>query len=225
MIDAGLAFFASIGAGAAFAVVARFAFTRERRIKRALRRVRPTLIREARDGKAVKLVGELVYAGRPIPSPLSQRACAYYSIVVEEFQRRGRGGRWHEIVREENGIDFYLRDASGVALVRVASDGKDLPALVYDRKARTSPLIRSDADLERFLGARGRAVEGRFFRKNLRAYEGVLEAGERVAVGGLARWMPDPDAAGGNYRETPKRLVLQASESLPLFLSDDPATL
>ena len=53
----------------------------------------------------------------------------------------------------------------------------------------------------------------------------MLEAGERVAVGGLARWMPDPDAAGGNYRETPKRLVLQASESLPLFLSDDPAAL
>ena len=72
---------------------------------------------------------------------------------------------------------------------------------------------------------RGVSVEGIFFRKNLRAYEGVLEAGERVAVGGLARWVPDPDAAGGNYRETPKRLVLEASESLPLFLSDDPAAL
>ena len=33
---------------------------------------------------------------------------------------------------------------------------------------------------------------------------------------------PDPDADGGSYRETPKRLVLQGSPELPLFLSDDP---
>ena len=157
---------------------------------------------------------------------MSQRACAYYSVVVEEYRGRGpRSGHWHEIIREEKGVDFFLRDESGMALVRVAPDGKDLPALVQDRKARTSPILSNDADLERFLAERGRSVEGTFFRKNLRAHEGVLEAGERVAVGGLARWVPDPDAAGGNYRETPRRLVLEASESLPLFLSDDPATL
>jgi hypothetical protein len=126
-------------------------------------------------------------------------------------------------VREENGVDFYLRDDSGTALVRVTMGGAAFPALVEDHRARTSPFIHADADLERFLNERGRSVEGTFFRKNLRAREGILEAGERVAVGGLARWLPDPDAAGGSYRETPRRLVLQASESLPLFLSDDPS--
>ena len=76
------------------------------------------------------------------------------------------------------------------------------------------------------MAERGISVEGTFFRKNLRAYEGVLEAGERVAVGGLARWVPDPDAAGGDPRETPKRLVLGAvSDALPLFFSDDPDAL
>jgi hypothetical protein len=37
--------------------------------------------------------------------------------------------------------------------------------------------------------------------------------------------VPDPDAAGGSYRETPRRLVLEASESLGLFLSDDKSAL
>jgi len=203
----------------------RLAFTRERRIKRLLRRFKPTPIRDAEDGRVVKIVGELVYTGRSIPSPLSLRQCAYYSILVEEFRSRGRSGRWHELIREEKGIDFYLRDATGMALVRIASDGKHFPALVQDRKARTSPILRNDPNLERFLGERGQSVEGTFFRKNLRAYEGILEAGERVAVGGIARWIPDPDAAGGSYRETPKRLVLEASESLGLFLSDDKSAL
>ena len=94
---------------------------------------------------------------------------------------------------------------------------------MQDHRARTSPIISNDAGLERFLGERGIPTEGTFFRKNLRGHEGILEAGERVAVGGIARWMPDPDAAGGSYRETPKRLVLEASESLPLFFSDDPS--
>ena len=192
----------------------------------ALRRLAPTPIRQARDGKAVKIVGELVYAGRSIPSPLSQRTCAYYSIVVQEYRGRGaRGGHWREILREDNGIDFFVRDESGTALVRVAADGKYFPALVQDRRARTSPILSNDADLERFLGERGIATEGTFFRKNLRAHEGILEAGERVAVGGIARWMPDPAAAGGNYRETPRRLVLESSESLGIFLSDDKSTL
>jgi hypothetical protein len=202
------------------------AFTRERRIKRLLRRLKPTPIRDVVDGRVVKVVGELVYAGRSLPSPLSQRICAYYSIVVEEYRGRGtRGAHWREIIREEKGIDFYLRDESGVALVRVTSDGKYFPALVQDHRARTSPILSNDPDLGRFLGERGIATEGTFFRKNLRAHEGILEAGERVAVGGIARWIADPAAAGGNYRETPKRLVLESSESLGIFLSDDKSTL
>lgn len=198
-------------------------FTRDRRIKRALRHVKTTPIRDAREGKAVKIVGTLEYAGRSIASPLSGRTCAYYAIVVEEYRSRGRSGAWHEIVREERGVDFRLRDDSGTALVRVAH-GPSLPALVQDHRARTSAILHSDADLERFMNERGRSVEGLIFRKNIRASEGILEAGERVAVGGLARWLPDPDAAGGTYRETPKRLVLEGSPSLPLFLSDDPTT-
>ena len=205
----------------------RLLYARDRRIKRALKRVRATPIGEARDGKAVKIVGEVVYAGRSIEAALSGRACAYYSVRVEEYRSHGtRGGHWRQILREDVGIDFYVRDATGVALVRIPGGNTGAyPALVWDRKARTSPILANDPDLDRFMSARGVSVEGRFFRKNLRGYEGVLEAGERVAVGGLARWMPDPDAAGGNYRETPKRLVLEASESLPLFLSDDPAAL
>src|SRR5439155_23430536 len=98
----------------------RFGYTRERRIKRVLRAVKPTAIAAARDGKAVKIVGALAYAGRSIPSPLSGRQCAFYSIVVREYRSRGgKGGEWKEVLREEKGVDFFVRDDSGVALVRI----------------------------------------------------------------------------------------------------------
>ena len=155
-------FFAAAATGLGLRVM----LGRERRIKRALRSIKPTPIRDVKDGKAVKIVGELVYAGRSIPSGLSLRACAYYSVQVQQFRNRGsRGGRWKEILREEKGVDFYLRDETGMALVRVAADGKDFAALVQDRKARTSPIFADDPDLARFMAERGRSVEGSFFRR------------------------------------------------------------
>jgi hypothetical protein len=198
---------------------------RDRRIKRALKRVRATPVAEVRDGRVVKLVGEVVSAGRSLEAPLTQKACAYYSISVEEYQVQTlRRATWREVLREERGVDFYLRDESGIALVHV-TERSTFAALLRDRKARASPVLYSDAELERLLSARGHATRGAIFRKHLRASECVLQAGERVAVGGLGRWLPDPEAAGGSYRELPKRLVLQASEAIPLFMSDDPATL
>lgn len=201
----------------------RLAFTPERRIKRALRRVKPTRVCDVRDGRVVKLVGEVVYAGRTLASPLSRRDCAYYSVVVKQYApRTGRPAKWNEIVREERGVDFYVRDGSGMALVRL-TERSTWAALIRDHQARTSPILLSDAELERLVTERGHATKGAFFRKRLRAYEGVLVEGERVAVGGLARWAADPDAAGAGYRDPGKRLVLEASDALPLFFSDDPS--
>ena len=63
----------------------------------------------------------------------------------------------------------------------------------------------------------------------MRYREGVLGAGETVAVVGTGRWERDPDEsprAGAGYRdaEMPKRLVLQAPEDgSPLLLSDEPS--
>ena len=225
MIDSALAMLVVGGVSMGAGLLARFGFTPSQRIRRALKGVRPTAIAEVRDGRAVKIVGEVAYAGRSLVSPLSRRSCAYYAVLVQQHApRSGRGGPWRDLVREERGVDFYVRDGSGVALVRV-TERSVWAALVRDRAARTSAILHSDQDLERLLTERGHSTEGALFRKNLRAYEGVIAEGERVAVGGLARWVPDPDAASPGYRETGKRLVLQASEALPLFLSDDPRAL
>ena len=194
-------------------------FTPDARIKRALRRARATTIAAAGDGQIVKIVGTVRYGQRTVKSPLTDRTCTLYSVVVDDTGRSPAT----EVVREDFGADFCVEDGSGLALVRIG-DVAPTVVLVKDREFITTP-IDSDAVIERFMTSRGHSLRGHLFLKSLRAREGVLEAGERVAVCGLARWMADPDAAGGSYRETPKRLVLEGSESLPLLLSDDPKTL
>jgi hypothetical protein len=196
----------------------RFAFGPDRRIKRVLRQVRPTAIAAARDGQAVKIVGQLVHASSTIATPIFDRACAFYSILVHEHPVQ-----LGEIFREDKGVDFYLRDGSSMALVR-ASMGEARAAVVRDRRAHSSTLYDPNANVERFVAERRIPSKVFLSSRSLTVSEGVLVAGMRIAVAGLARWEPDPDASGGNYREMPKRLVLEASEALPLFLSDDPST-
>jgi hypothetical protein len=65
------------------------------------------------------------------------------------------------------------------------------------------------------------------FARALRYDEGVLEAGEHVAVCGVPRRYPDRKA--GTDPEIPSELdvrwVLEPDGELPLYVSDDPAAL
>jgi hypothetical protein len=179
-----------------------------------LRALPATRIADAGDGQIVKVVGELIYAHRTTASPLSRRSCAYYSVRVDQYTGSGLLASWLTLVREAGGVDFYVRDDSGTALVRVGK-GRLASALVQDRTARISPLLHDDWHLEALLAERGYEVGGMFFRKTYRASHGVLEAGERIAVAGRARWVAASDA-GGSYREAAMAVELQASH-----LSDD----
>ncbi|HEX2571379.1 MAG TPA: hypothetical protein VH877_17605 [Polyangia bacterium] len=195
---------------------------REREILNALQDVQATRIAAVRDGNVVKVVGELLYWGRPIVAPLSGRTCAFYSLVILKCEPPFSSGpqEWVELLREERGVDFLVGDGSGVALVRAGVEGTVLSSLVPDKKGSKTSFPNDG--LRRLVVDRG--LERPLSDVTLRAYEGVLEAGDRVAVGGLGRWHADPEGVGG-YREAGLRLVLQGSNSLPLFISDDPKAL
>jgi hypothetical protein len=200
-------------------------FNADARIKRALRGVARTAMRDVRDGAVGKVVGTLAYVGEPLVAPLTRRTCAYYLVLVEAWRSTGRSGYWAQIVREERRQDFALRDADGTrALVHIA-DAR--VSVVRDASFTSGTFKDPTPELEAFMSARGLTTRGWVFNKSIRYMEGVLEAGESIAVGGLARWEPDPDpgATGGAYREAPKRLVLAGSSQLPLLISDDASTL
>lgn len=211
----------------AFVVIAILAwyFDEERRAKRALRSIPAMPIAEAPEGGVVKVCGTLRYAGEPIVAPLSGRSCAAFLVEVEEHQRSGKQSRWRTIITERNAVDFLVEGADGHALVRASG-----AQLVLVRDARFTSGVFNDAtpELERYLARHGHHSTGLFgFNKAIRYKEGVLEEGEEVAVLGLARWEHDPDvaAAGGGYRERPRRLVLDLSDQGQLLVSDDASVL
>jgi hypothetical protein len=196
-------------------------FNRDARIKRALKQARRTPIADVKDGQVTKVVGRLTFIGEPLVAPLTGRTCAYYLVVVEQYRSYGRSGKWVQIVREERRQDFLLDDGSARALVRM---GDAQVAIVSDANFKSGVFKDATPVLDAFLARHGRQSQGWLFNKQIRYREGVLEPHEDIAVGGIGRWEPDPDpgAAGGSFREAPRRLRLQPAGGLPLLVSDDP---
>ncbi len=198
-------------------------FSADARAKRAMKAIPRRLIGEVMEGERVRIVGRLE-VDEPIRSPLSGRPCAHWRVRVQQRVRRGRSNRWRTIVDEGEGVDFFLHDPTGKALVRTIHSKA---VLDRDESGGSGILNEPSEALQIFLAERGIDSQGWIFNKRIRYHEGVAEPGETVAVVGTGRWERDPDEdarAGQGYREatSPKRLVMSApADGSPLLLSDE----
>jgi hypothetical protein len=217
-------FLVGVGVLVTIAVLGAF-FAQDARVKRALRKA-PLHTTATFPANAVATVqGTACYLGAaPLVAPFTGRACAYYEAVVEEYRSSGRSGSWYRVIVERQGQDFLVDDGQGTARV---SMGNATVALVKDAHFRSGLFQDASPVLEDFLARHGRSSQGWLFNKNLRYREGVIEAGELVAVCGQGRHEPDPDprSATGGYRDTAARLVLSAPPAMPLYVSDDMSAL
>jgi hypothetical protein len=192
---------------------------------RALRRAPRRSIDAFPEGTPGRIVGVIeAYEGRTVETPLTTRACVAYSVQVDEYRRQGRSGSWEPIVRDFDAVNFVVSDGTGRALVRAAGSW---PSPVMRRVAGSGLLESPSPALEALLSAHGQSSHGLLFKKNLRAMEGVLAVGARVAVLGIGRRSNEPleGAAEGSYRQSPGTLVIECLDDGTLLMSDEPSTL
>lgn len=200
-------------------------FSSEQVAKRKLKKAVAVPIAEAVEGSLVKITGQLALADtEALAGPLTGRACAGYTVEVQERRRSGKSSHWHTVISTQDTVSFVVEDETGKALVKPHG-----ATLVLVRDAHLSSGFLNDASqrIEEFLASHGRSSEGFLgMNKAMRYKEGVLEPGEEVAVLGLAKWEMDPDpTASEGYRGRAKRLVVDMSDEGTLIVSDDQATL
>lgn len=200
------------------------------RTLRALRAAPRVRVVDARAGELVRIVGRLRPRATPLIAPLSGRACASYDLQVDVRRKSGKSSHWSQLFHERASCDFAVEDESGIALVETSSFEC---AIVLDHHRTSGTFDDATPDLERLLARHGQSSTDLFgFNRGLRYREGLLEAGEEVAVLGRARWEDDPEAGAmapgptSGYRETarPKRLVIEAADG-PVLASDEPGAL
>lgn len=209
MMMIGLPVFLLLAAG--LAIFASVYFARDARARRELERAPILAIAAVRPGTTARITGTVEYFDGELVAPLTGRTCAYYLVLIQEYRSNGKSGSWVEILREEQHLDFLVRDATGVAQIRMDSPHA---LVVHDHKTRSGTfddateieaafLRRFDKTSTNFLG----------LNRGLRYNEAVLEFGEKITVLGATR-------AG----EGEVRFVIEAPPEGKLLLSDEPGT-
>jgi hypothetical protein len=174
-----------------------------RRPSSEIDRMPSVTIRNAGEHRRVKVVGKVRLAGTKLMAPLSQRPCTFYDARVDDESGN--------IVRETQGVDFFVEDDSGLALVRI-----DAATVVVKLDARyESEGLRATSHQEALLMRHRYSPRGRLSYR-----EGTLTPGEIVAVVGTPYREPDP-TAGAAFRDMPFRLVFAARDRDTLFITDD----
>lgn len=189
------------------------------RMKRTVSRLPRVSISAAQDG-LVRLVGEAHAVGEPLRTPVTQRPCVVYQLVIEE---RMKNLSWATAFEVTEACPFLLKDESGTALVDVA-ESSFLAALVPDERGAT-PLFSSEGKEMRkvrdLLQAANVRTRGLFADKDFRYAEAAVLLGSEVSVAGRCTHEVGLDGDRGTYREPPQRPVLRGTEEEPLFINDD----
>jgi len=196
-------------------------FSRKAVVKRKLKKAVESKISDFISGDIAKVVGTVEFVGEPLIAPLSGRQCAYYYVLVEELISDGKNSHWRKMIEREVGGKFVIRDGRHRAYISTDSTIKSY--IVMDKKYSSGFMENATENLEKFLQNHGQTSKGFLgINRKIRYKEGVLEAGECIAVMGKGEWKT---AAAVQLPDTFGRvLVISTTEAEPVYLSDDPDT-
>ncbi len=136
----------------------------------------------------------------PIEAPVSARAVAYYKLLIEESNRRGKNSGWMAIHEDARREPFELDDGTGRALV--IPDGAEV-SLSDASRHRTSFFSEIPARLQSYMSKAGLSTRDR----GLRFTEDCIEIGQTVYVHGVAQerrgldlWREQMERVSGKLR-------------------------
>lgn len=188
------------------------------RKQRDFRKAKPVLIRDTADGVLVKLVGRIVIDGDlGTLAPLTQRPCAAHTVEVKSPAAVSQTRHsWVTVFVADGTAEFELEDSSGRALIRPQGTRLEMST---DTSLSSSESEPATPEMESLLAAHGVEMDIYSGIVSFRYREGILAAGQHVALLGVAKWEVAPTAGeGGGYRGQAKRLVITDVQ----MLSDHP---
>jgi len=193
---------------------------RDRTVQDALARAERVKIEFFQSGSYASVIGELVLDHKPLFAPLTGRACAGYEVLVERLIETATGERWLKVVHEWDIQAFAVDDGTGRAYV----DPKGaMISIVGDHRTMTGKFGEPDDRHLAFIEKQDARVFSLIGEDSkLRYREGVLEAGERVAVIGRGTVSTDDITADAPYRGKPRvRVDFHRSRRAQLYVTDD----
>ncbi len=179
-------------------------------------------ILQFRTKEPTKVTGKVLHVHEPFVAPFSKRKCVAFEFRIQQKKSSGKHSYWKTLVEKEDIQDFFVEKNGEVVMVKPTKVPQNyMIYLVEDKKVSSgffnapTPefkllLNQYDIDNQNFFG----------FNKTLRYTERILEVGETVTVGGIAKWKAlDGQIEGYNYS---KIAALESSNEQKLIITDLP---
>jgi hypothetical protein len=85
-------------------------FSKKAIIKRKLKKSVLRKIANFKEGELARIVGTVEFVDAPLLSPLSNRECSYYHVLIEQEVGSGKNSKWKTIIEEEISNKFLIRE-------------------------------------------------------------------------------------------------------------------
>lgn len=174
----------------------------------------------------VKVHGKAVHVKEPLIAPLSGRKCIFFNLKIEKQVSNGKSHHWKTIHSEENFQEFFIESRGDYVIVRPSKrPQKNYKSyLVKDKKMSSGAFKNPTPEFESILRRYNIESQGLFgFNKTLRATEGIIEVGEIITVGGIAKWKNLSEPIDGYPYSRIAELVSDNNQKL--HITDDPKAL
>jgi hypothetical protein len=200
-----------------------YLFSKKQVVLRKLKKYKNRRISQIRSNELTKITGKTLHVHEPLIAPFSKRKCVAYLIKISQKKSSGKSSYWKTLVKEEKIQDFFLKDSSGeVIMVKPTSNPRNYDGyLVKDRSVSSGMFNDPTPEFESLLSQYNiNSTSFLGFNKKLRYTERIIEVGEEITVGGIAKWKTITEPID-NYSYS-KIAALESSNSQKILITDHP---
>lgn len=195
-------------------------FNRKQIILRKLSKFKFKHILLFKYNELTKVTGKVLHVHEPFVMPYSKRKCVAYLFKIEKKVRTGKHSRWKALIEKEDIQDFFIERNGEVVIVKPKKLPKNYYSYLVEDTSVSSGIFNDPTPkFKRVLNDFGIESENWFgINKTLRYTERIIEVGEIITVGGIAKWKAIDKSVSGY--ENSKIAVLESSENQKIIITD-----
>lgn len=197
-------------------------FNKKNIVLRKLSKFRAKRITQFRTNELTKVSGKILQVQEPFVAPFSKRKCVAYIFEIRQKVKSGKNSRWNTLVRKEDIQDFFIEKDGELVMVKPSRETSNYYSYMVEDKSVSSGTFNDPTpEFQKVLNSFGIESENWIgFNKTLKYTERIIEIGETITVGGIAKWKTLKELIEGhNYS---KIAVLESDINQKIIITDHP---
>ena len=206
----------------ALIIVLSFVFSRKNRVLRKLAKFKHKRTSQFRNNELTKVTGKVLEVETPFVAPFSKRPCVAYIVKVQQRVSTGKSSHWKTLVKKEDIQDFFIEQSGDLVMVKPSMQSSNFYSfMVEDQRVKSGTFNDPSPEFKKVLDDFGVDSETWLgFNKTLKYTERIIEVGETITVGGIAKWKVLNEPINGHHYS--KIAALESGPKQKIIITDHP---